>query len=269
MPRWNSKPWTPEEIKLLKGLVKTHTYEQMAEIFKRSADAIRWKVHKLSLRKYILHKTSSARNLEIFTTSERIGVRKTAAKFRISVDAVKNARRRVLKIRAQVKEDMTPDRFNKIRFRCFRVASQMGFGSEAEEFAGWVIVKLLEGRDASIENLAKDYLEALLVRGFRRSVPIVEDPESDEEGVVVAAPEPERYQGNPNSLVDLATKLKLRPNYRLCFLLHYNEGFAHSKIAMYLKISESRVSQMLKKIRTDLLANAKAVMKLKNDALDE
>lgn len=243
--------WSKEKISELRALVKTHTWQQIAAHFGVGERSLRKKAKELGVRKYILNKADSGKDLRVNRFSEEHGVRKASEYYKMTVDEVKNSRKRVRAKRERINQVFTQKRFEKFRGKCYAVAQSLDFDHEAEDFASWAMVATLEGRNSTIENLAKDYMDWR--RPFLWSETIKEEEDPEEPGVILVAPMPPDTGGK---LFAMADHLQLTFQERLIFLLHYREGMEMAEIAMYFGVTHSRVSQILTVIRALLIKNA-------------
>lgn len=264
MPRYEARKWTDEELADLRRMVKTHTWEEIGAHIGCSERTARAKANALGLRKYILHMTDPRQDQKLHAHSEQHGIQSTAEKFGVSTDHVKQARRRIHNKRREITDMFSdPERARRFRFACYKQARAMGIGYDAEEFAGWAIIKTLEGRNTTIKNLCLDYIREEFGRedsgsnevreAIRWAMPLKEDPDPEVPGVVVASTERKRSQ-----LFAVADKLGLDLRHRTLFLLHYREGLYLEEAAMYLGVSAGRASQMMSWILDRLTNNTEA-----------
>lgn len=261
------KPWTQEEIKQLRELVKTHTYEQMAGVLGHTPDSCRAKARSLKLRKYILHRANHHQDVVIHTYAKRYGVKRAAKHFKISRDSVKNAGKRIRARQAEIRQRFDGVRFDHFRAGCAKEARDRGVGHLAEDFIGWAIVKVLEGRQTSIKNLCLDFIREEVYNdkldkdsrqvqnAIYNAVPVVEEREEDEPGHTPAAA---TSKPRSDAIFRLADKLKLKKRDRLVFLLYWREDLSQEEIGLYLGVTMSRVCQLLSRITKALVKNAQA-----------
>jgi DNA-directed RNA polymerase specialized sigma24 family protein len=249
-----ARAWTDEEDARLACLVKTSTWAQIARAFDCHPDAARLRARTLGLRKHILSKADPGRDLIIFEYVENHGVKAAASYYRVTAHAIKAARRRVLIKRRRLSKAFTHKRFAKFRHACLGAARATGIGHDAEDFAGWAILKVLEGRNASVMSLAVDYARERYGRtdrkdsareakqAMRKAMPIKDDPDLEDPGVVIASP---GGRDRGAMLFAVADKLELDSRARAVFLLYWKDDWRQDEIAEYFGVSPERIHQML------------------------
>lgn len=207
-------------------------------------------------------KSDSATDLRIFSYSETYGVAKAALHYSITIDMVKNARRRVREKRATIAKSFTSEEHEMFRKACYGAAYSVNLKHEAEDFASWAIIKRLEGRSATPKQFVLDYLREQYGNGkdhpkkqSRWATPIKEDTDPETEGVVVAAKDDAPTYGRLFAMADL---LKLDLKKRVIFLLYYKDGYEASEIAHYIGVAKPSVFKQLDLIHEALMRNAEA-----------
>lgn len=265
--RFEARQWSEEELVQLREMVKTKTWAEMAQHFNCHEKTVRAKMHELGLRKTILNKADSAHDLRVSAFSHDHGVRAAANHFDMSIDEVKNSRRRVRERREQVCQEMTREKYEKFRKACYYAAHGKGmYHEKADDFVGWAMVKLLEGRSNPIPKyLIGEYIGELIGKkdspnsAVRQAMAyakhITEEYDEDDPGVILAAPEASDFD---NRLFAMADALELSVKQRLIFLLHYRDGMGQEELGKYFGFSGGRVSQLLAEVKERLVKNAEA-----------
>jgi len=254
--------WTDEELSVLKDLVQTHTWKQIGEHFNCHPDAARLKAKTLGLRKKILVKAKTAEDNELFNYSEEHGIIAAAARYQVSKDQVKNARRRVQERRKEAHEQMDGEYFYKFRNICMKTARNKNFAHLAEDFADWAVLKVLEGRSTrNTEFLIADYIRGIFGkvgntgnlerRAEHNAKGIVEDYDEDGLSITVAAPQNENKEGILFAILD---ELRQSGVERAVFLMFYRDGMSQEIIGKYFGFSHTRISQILRVVKDQIIA---------------
>lgn len=231
--KFKPREWSPSEIEQLKEAVKTQTWTEIAAQFHCSERAVRDKANALGIRKYILNKASSSLDFRIHEYSETHGIKQAAKRFKKTIDAIKSARRRIADKRKFINKSFSSsERHRKFRLSCYRWARRYGFSHEAEEFASIAMIQTLEGRNTTIQNLAKDYLSRKWksYNGRAESNAISLEAAKNVEAPVS---EPEL------DLFAIADKLSLTGTKRAVFLMYFKSAMTHLEIGRYFGLTES------------------------------
>ena len=240
--KFKPRQWSPNEVEQLKEVVKTRTWAEIAKRFGCSERTVRDKAKELGIRKYLLNKADSGLDLRIHEYSERHGIKQAAEHFKKTVDAVKNARRRVSDKRAMIRDGFTSkERFRKFRLACFKWAHKYGFRHEAEEFASIAMIQTLEGRNTTIQNLAKDYLSKKWksYNGNAESNAVSLEASQDEAATL---PDPEL------DLFTILDRLGVKGIERAAFLMRFKLGMELREIGRYFGLTESWASKAIKPV---------------------
>lgn len=236
------RQWSPSEIEQLKEAVKTQTWAEIATRFQCSERAVRDKASALGIRKYLLHKANAGLDLRIHEYSETHGIKKAAEHFKKTIDAIKNARRRVADRREVINKTFSSsERHRKFRLSCYRWAHRYGFGHEAEEFASIAMIQTLEGRNTTIQNLAKDYLDKKWKtrKGSAEASAISLEASQDE---VATLPDPEL------DLFTILDRLGVKGIERAALLMRFKLGMELKEIGRYFGLTEAWASKTVKLI---------------------
>lgn len=231
--KFKPREWSPSEVEQLKEAVKTQTWAEIAERFQCSERSVRDKANTLGIRKYLLNKANAGLDLRIHEYSETHGIKKAAEHFKKTIDAIKNARRRVADRREVINKTFSSsERHRKFRLSCYRWAHRYGFGHEAEEFASIAMIQTLEGRNTTIQNLAKDYLDKKWKSHKGKSEA---DTVSLEAAKNAEAPAIEPSM----DLFAIADRLSLTGTHRAVFLMYFKSAMTHLEIGRYFGFTES------------------------------
>lgn len=199
-----------------------------------------------------MKKSDKGLDLRIHSYCELHGVRQTAEHFKITIDQVKTANRRVKQKREIIKQAFDYKTFQKFKFYCHKIAHKNNLSSEVDEFTSWAIIKRLEGRAASIEMLAIDYQRELFGKASKDK-PASKRKETidalrftqDINEINVKAPD---YQMKDSTIEAIASILKLDLKPRVMFILFFKHDLSYEDIGACLEISGSRISQIMNEI---------------------
>lgn len=214
------------------------------------------------------NKKERSRHLEIFKYAEEHGSQDACTYFQITPDQLKMIRRKVLKLRREKNiKYSTPKEFLKFRKVCLYQASQSQFRNEAEDFASWAMIRVLEGAHANVRWQLGHYRKEILGRQdnvssrvqqnrkeMRNTLQIAE-PTDDEDPCIQIASIEER---DSNYWFMVATEIKLDLRTRVAFLLHYRDGMTHLEISRYLGGNASYVTTLLGKAVEKVIKNKEA-----------
>lgn len=144
----------------------------------------------------------------------------------------------------------TKSKYEKTKRLCAYYARQYGFGHLSEEFTSYAFEKMLNGRKAEIKHLAVDYIrhEYKLKRSTNKPTAI---------SISSLSKQFESLQYNkPTSLQDFSNACDNlgidNINHRLLCVLLFYCGFEQKELASFIGISETRISQILQKIKQSI-----------------
>ena len=144
----------------------------------------------------------------------------------------------------------TKSKYEKTKRLCAYYARQYGFGHLSEEFTSYAFEKMLNGRKAEIKHLAVDYIrhEYKLKRSTNKPTAI---------SISSLSKQFESLQYNkPTSLQDFSNACDNlgidNINHRLLCVLLFYCGFEQKELASFIGISETRINQIVRKIKESI-----------------
>jgi len=159
------RPWAVEEIAELKKLATSETWEEIGKRLNRHPDEARRKANKLKFYKKNISKANPNLDGSLYAYSQKYGIRKTTETFKVSIDRVKNARRRFSAKLKRNRKYLEGDGLKKFQERCKAVALSNGIGFLLEDFINYAVVKVLEGRyTGDVKFILGDFIATFLGR---------------------------------------------------------------------------------------------------------
>ena len=141
-------------------------------------------------------------------------------------------------------------KLEKTRRLCGYYARQYGFGHLSDEFTSYALEKLVNGRKTEIKNLAIDY-----IRQEYKTNRVTKKPKTVSISSLSKQFEALQYN-KPTSLQDFSDACDNigidNINHRLLCVLLFYCGFEQKELASFIGISETRISQILQKIKQSI-----------------
>ena len=141
-------------------------------------------------------------------------------------------------------------KLEKTRRLCGYYARQYGFGHLSDEFTSYALEKLVNGRKAEVKKLAIDFMrhEYKIDRKTRKSKTF---------SISILSKQFESLQYNkPTTLQDFSDACDNigidNINHRLLCVLLFYCGFEQKELASFIGISETRINQIVRKIKESI-----------------
>ncbi len=169
---------------------------------------------------------------KIYGHSERHGCIDTAKAFKLSLDVVKNARRRFMKEMKLVDTRFTPQQYAILKNQARGYAGKQGLSQEADDFASVYTFEIARRPHANIQNVWIDYLRANLGDSNRTKIGAVKSSsilQSEEVGEVVSLGKPDAA-----SYTQISDEYGFKGDVRVCFILHHEWGFTFEQLSALL-----------------------------------
>jgi len=253
-------PWTEDEINRLRELVKVKTLPHIATDLGRDAQQVRYQIRKLGLSTKVPWERPITEVRKIKKFSDTHGVRAAAEKFKLTVDVVKNIRRRHVREMDTIVDELNPEALMKLRKRAAWHATAKGRPEHGEDFGSMAVIRRMTHETFNLDYLWIEYLRETFgntktdkglaeVMARARTVEVNEDPdfESESPGIQVAGVDGREVIGTP-SFEALAVRYKFKDDNRTIFFLHFQWGMSQDEIATILDVTPSRISQKITNI---------------------
>lgn len=144
----------------------------------------------------------------------------------------------------------TKSKYEKTKRLCAYYARQYGFGHLSDEFTSYALEKLVNGRKAEIKKLAVDY-----IRHEYKTNRTTKKPKTFSISSLSKQFESLQYN-KPTTLQDFSDACDNlgidNINHRLLCVLLFYCGFEQKELASFIGISETRISQILQKIKESI-----------------
>lgn len=253
----NKKPWTQEEIEQLKLLAQKNTTPKICEILGRSHDEVRYQLRKNGISTHVPWERAFEELSAIYRYSDNHGCKEAAKHFGLSVEVVKNIRRRYMKEVKKFGQSISEGALQRLRKLAMAYAGSKGRAEYAEDFASYCTIYRLTHRSLNLEWAFVNFLRetfgntrtgsgSLETRSNLHGIPISEEPFNEDGSPAGIQIEDTEQGGDSIAALRLADELHLKEIDRAIFILYFHFGFLQREIGQVFGISESRVNQIMK-----------------------
>lgn len=249
--------WTEEDIKKLKEVARDNTYNQLAELFKRTSESIRDKCRKLGLKKNNPKNRSRDECRDIYNYFRDHGARKAQQYYKLTEYQVQGIISREKRNQLKTAAGVDVNKAEKLRMQALKFGYKCNLGDHSEDFANYCVLRLYEDKESPLKYMVIDYKEKTFGdmstdKGKIQAAAywsMSEVGESDDDTIRI---NPIDESENRQHIFEIVKDIRLVGEERVCFLLHTLFGLKQWEIGVCFGVGESRVCQILAKAKRSL-----------------
>jgi DNA-directed RNA polymerase specialized sigma24 family protein len=176
----------------------------------------------------------------IFEFYNEHGLAATMQKYNLTRHQVSGVRWRWKQREKKIASGVIIKSVEKLRIKAMGYAFRYGLQSHAEDFASYCVLRLYEGNNSDMRDMATDYKKATL--GDLRTK---KGKAKADANLNLADPDQLKETKSQIAIFELIDSVPLKGRERICFIMHTVFGLTYPEIALCFGINRSRVSQIL------------------------